>query len=420
MPRSFRQLVCGIAVAPASFKTMIAAAVATTLTSAQPLPLTWVAQDGASPPVIGGFEGGNPLVVCRGTFGGSVYGGKFVNPTFNHCTVPAGGGERDGVPWSTLRNDTALQLQWTAVDGALPPGALPAIASTIGTMDLWICRAAHAGSLHPGWMNGTAAAAFGIAATPCTISYGGSVLLRDGAVLYGYLPPSATPSPSPTPSPTPTQSPTPSMTPSPTPTPSATPSATPSPSSTPLSTTSSSVTPTTTVSSSPSPSLSPSTSATPEVAAGALVGGAASAPRTDVIVGGVVGGVGVILMVVGIAVLVRRLRAMESVARQLANKQRVFVGGPGGSGSGSGVELNALRTLAAGGAIDNPVASGKVASAATATAAVRPDGKRSGKVASGGVSGGALRVSRLWGGGGGRLTRAVGEVVVVGEEKASV
>jgi hypothetical protein len=133
----------------------------------------------------------------------------------------------------------------------------------------------------------------------------------------------------------------------------------------------------------------------------------------DVIVGGAVGGLGVLLLGAGIFALVRRLRAMESVARQLANKQRVFVGGS----AAGGLELGAMRTLAAGGTVDNPLAGGKTSAISTGVAP-RSEHARSAARSSG--SGSVLRVSRLWGGGGGRLTRAVGEVVVVADEKAAV
>ena len=113
-------------------------------------------------PLVGGYEPGRALVVCRASHEGGVHPGKVVN---NRCNFGYGGQE------ITSNNYRVLRIRgfynWVpATGGQVPPGAV--VGGQEPGRQLYICRAMHAGGLHPGKIVGNS----------CNFSYGGTELTR--------------------------------------------------------------------------------------------------------------------------------------------------------------------------------------------------------------------------------------------------
>jgi hypothetical protein len=127
--------------------------------------LEWVDARGGHVPsgaIIGGWEPGRTLYVCRGWYRGGMHPGKIVG---SNCNIGWGGNEVLLDPYEVLRGDNQ-RVRWVdASDGGVPPGAFSG-GYEPGRPDLYICRVSYRG-IQPGKIVGS----------NCNIGYGGKELV---------------------------------------------------------------------------------------------------------------------------------------------------------------------------------------------------------------------------------------------------
>ncbi len=157
-----------------------------TLAAAADFPVLWVpAANGMVPPnpIIGGYEPGRSLSVCRARYNQGIHPGKVVG---QNCNFGYGGREVLAAQYDVLLGNPALLTQspqlvrWIAAQGGqVPPGAFFG-AYEPGRPILPICQAPYQGGVHPGK----------VVAGNCNFGYGGrEVLSPQYAVLVvGRIP----------------------------------------------------------------------------------------------------------------------------------------------------------------------------------------------------------------------------------------
>lgn len=129
--------------------------------------LNWVgASNGEIPPdaVVGGYESGRRLYICRAEYNGGVHPGKVVG---NNCNFGWGEEEILSPFYEVLTAPRNVRIAWIeASNGRVPTGA---IAGGIeADRDIFICRASHNNGVHPGKIVGS----------NCNISWGGQEILK--------------------------------------------------------------------------------------------------------------------------------------------------------------------------------------------------------------------------------------------------
>jgi hypothetical protein len=128
---------------------------------AQPAGFRWVfATNGYVPSgaIVGGWEQGRTLYVCRTWYGGGVHPGKVVG---NNCNIGWGGKEITLEAYEVLVGDNT-RVRWVdASFGGIPAGALSG-GYEAARPDLFVCRAQY-----NGWQPGK------IVAQNCNFGYGG-------------------------------------------------------------------------------------------------------------------------------------------------------------------------------------------------------------------------------------------------------
>lgn len=133
--------------------------------SAQDADLHWVrAQGGEVPPgaIIGGWEPGRTLYVCRGWYRRGMHPGKIVG---SNCNIGWGGSEVLLYHYEVLVGDNS-EVSWVdASYGGVPDGAVSG-GYEPGRPYLYICRA-----YHEGWQPGK------LVGENCNFGYGGAELL---------------------------------------------------------------------------------------------------------------------------------------------------------------------------------------------------------------------------------------------------
>ncbi|HEX2955939.1 MAG TPA: DM9 repeat-containing protein [Chitinispirillaceae bacterium] len=139
----------------------------------------WVpASNGTIPPgaVVGGHEPGRDLYVCRATYHDGVHPGKLVG---NCCSIGWGGREITLPNYEVLVSSVPSSLQWVpASNGAVPSNAV--VGGHEPGRDLYVCRAAYHGGVHPGKLVGNC----------CNIGWGGrEIMLLNYEVLVCALSP---------------------------------------------------------------------------------------------------------------------------------------------------------------------------------------------------------------------------------------
>ncbi len=129
--------------------------------SAQSADLSWVfARNGYIPPraIVGGWEPGRTLFICRTWYGGGVHPGKTV---LGNCNIGWGGRERALNAYEVLVGDSAHVTWVDASFGGIPRGAVSG-GSEPGRPNLYVCRASYGG-----WQPGK------VVDQNCNFGYGG-------------------------------------------------------------------------------------------------------------------------------------------------------------------------------------------------------------------------------------------------------
>ncbi len=127
--------------------------------------LHWVAARGGEVPggaIIGGWEPGRTLYVCRGWYRGGMHPGKIVG---SNCNIGWGGDEVLLDPYEVLVGDNGAVRWVDASYGGVPAGAFSG-GWEPGRPNLYVCRA-----YHEGWQPGK------LVGQNCNIGYGGDELL---------------------------------------------------------------------------------------------------------------------------------------------------------------------------------------------------------------------------------------------------
>jgi hypothetical protein len=124
----------------------------------------WVPSSGGVPgnAIMGGQEPGRMLPICRGAYQGGVHPGKVVE---NKCNFGYAGNEISVARFEILTGDGA-RLEWAA--GPSASNMVTGGGERGG--QLWICRAAYQGGVHPGKLIGG----------QCNIGYGGKEVTLPG------------------------------------------------------------------------------------------------------------------------------------------------------------------------------------------------------------------------------------------------
>lgn len=124
----------------------------------------WVSSSGAVPgnAIIGGQEVNRSLPICRGAYQGGLHPGKVVD---RKCNFGYAGNEISVARFEILTGDGA-RLEWAA--GPSAPNMVVGGGERGG--QLWICRAAYEGGVHPGKVIGG----------QCNIGYGGKEISLPG------------------------------------------------------------------------------------------------------------------------------------------------------------------------------------------------------------------------------------------------
>ena len=129
--------------------------------SADSADLSWrFATNGSVPPgaIVGGWEPGRTLFVCRTWFGGGLHPGKIVG---SNCNIGWGGKERVLNAYEVLVGDSA-RVRWVdASFGGIPDRAVSG-GSEPGRPNLYVCRVQY-----NGWQPGK------IVGENCNFGYGG-------------------------------------------------------------------------------------------------------------------------------------------------------------------------------------------------------------------------------------------------------
>lgn len=121
----------------------------------------WVDARGGAVPhsaIIGGWETGRTLYVCRGWYRGGMHPGKIVG---SNCNIGWGGKEVLLDPYQVLVGDNRYVRWVDASNGGVPAGAFSG-GYEPGRAHLYVCRVSYKG-LHPGKIVGS----------NCNIGYGG-------------------------------------------------------------------------------------------------------------------------------------------------------------------------------------------------------------------------------------------------------
>ncbi len=133
--------------------------------NAQAPRLAWVDARGGEVPagaIVGGWEQGRTLYVCRGVHEGGLHPGKVVGA---YCNIGWGGTEVLTERYEVLIGDTR-RIGWVDSSyGGVPPGAFSG-GYEPGQSELYVCRVGYLGGVHPGKIVGT----------NCNITYGGREL----------------------------------------------------------------------------------------------------------------------------------------------------------------------------------------------------------------------------------------------------
>lgn len=112
-------------------------------------PVQWVAYQGTMPDnaVVGGFENGKDLMVCRSSYNGAYHAGKVVGGS---CNFGWGGKEIISQTFEVLINEEGVALNWVAYNGSIPKNAV--VAGTEGTRNYYVgqCTRGTDGSVHAG------------------------------------------------------------------------------------------------------------------------------------------------------------------------------------------------------------------------------------------------------------------------------
>lgn len=111
-------------------------------------PLQWVAYQGDIPAgaVVGGFENGAELIVCRSFYNGANHAGKVVAGS---CNFGWGGKEIVSKTFDVLVNEEGASLQWVVYSGSVPQRAV--VAGTEGTRNYYVGQCTRPdGSIHAG------------------------------------------------------------------------------------------------------------------------------------------------------------------------------------------------------------------------------------------------------------------------------
>ncbi len=149
-------------------------------------PLQWVAAANGSIPggaVVGGQEPGRQLYVCRAQHAGGVHPGKVVG---RHCNIGYGGQEIVVPRYEVLTSSQPQRIQWvSAANGSIPGGAV--VGGQEPGRQLYVCRARHAGGVHPGKVVGR----------NCNIGYGGREVVVSQYEVLTLLPGRRPPPPPP-------------------------------------------------------------------------------------------------------------------------------------------------------------------------------------------------------------------------------
>lgn len=127
--------------------------------------LRWVPARGGEVPggaIVGGWEPGRTLYVCRGWYRGGMHPGKIVG---TNCNIGWGGDEVLLDPYEVLVGDNSAVTWVDASYGGVPAGGFSG-GYEPGRRDLYICRA-----YHEGWQPGK------LVGQNCNIGYGGDELL---------------------------------------------------------------------------------------------------------------------------------------------------------------------------------------------------------------------------------------------------
>ncbi len=142
----------------------LAATASITLLAHASATVSWVS--GATAPanaVVGGFEPGRALVVCRAAHEKGVHPGKVVA---GNCNFGYGGKEIVRAKYEVLVIDG--YYHWVAgSNGSFPKDAVAGGSEPNRT--LYVCRAAHEGGVHPGKL----------VEKNCNISYGGKEITKN-------------------------------------------------------------------------------------------------------------------------------------------------------------------------------------------------------------------------------------------------